>query len=151
MNQQRRSLHCWSAYFSSRSDISENDTMVQFSNWITQATKPSIENNGEKGAHIESRKTEKIDDPLDLDPWHNELKVLIPKATPTSLDHYRPISILVIMFKLFMSILYALLVPFLPFGNWFQHGSNKYFQCIEVVHAIRLLIEKRLSGELPLF
>jgi hypothetical protein len=43
-----------------------------------------------------------------------------------------------------------LLVPFLPFGNWFQHGSRKYFQCIEVVHAIRLLIEKSLEWGTPL-
>ena len=85
-----------------------------------------------------------------VDKWHEQLKVLIQKSIPTSLDHYRPISILFIMFKLFMMILFQLALPFLPFGNWLQHGSRKHFQCIEIVQALRLVSEKSLEWGRPL-
>ena len=49
-----------------------------------------------------------------------------------------------------MMILYQLVAPFLPFGNWLQHGSRKGYQCIEVVHAVRLIVEKSLEWGRPL-
>ena len=52
--------------------------------------------------------------------------------------------------KLYMMVLYAAISPVMRFRSWIQHGAGKGFQCLEVVHALRLVSEKCLEWGMPL-
>ena len=83
--------------------------------------------------------------------WQEQLCVLIEKDSKTdSVEQFRPITILMIMSKLYLYMLYALMAPKIAFAGWFQHGARKGFQCLEVVQAIRIAIEKALEWSLAL-
>ena len=87
----------------------------------------------------------------ETDSWHKQLCILIDKGpTTSSIEGLRPITILSIFLKLFLGILYRLIAPRMPFKGWYQHGGRKGFQCLEVVQALRILIEKSLEWALPL-
>ena len=38
----------------------------------------------------------------------------------------------------------------MQFGGWYQHGARAGFQCLDVVHSLRILIEKALEWSLSL-
>lgn len=80
--------------------------------------------------------------------WQIFLGVLIPKACSPSVSDYRPIAILYIMHKLYMEILYFLLVGFVKISGP-QYGPRPGWQCIEVVMLIRQAIEKGRIWGLP--
>jgi hypothetical protein len=86
-----------------------------------------------------------------VEAWHQQLCVLIDKEViMQSIEQMRPITILHVLLKLYMWILYGMIMPMITFGGWHQHGARQGVQCLEVVHAIRALIEKSLEWSFSL-
>ena len=78
--------------------------------------------------------------------WQNVTALLFPKSPQsTDVSDFRPIAILTIMHKLYMKCLLIIVQQFITLDGWIQYGSRKHYQGIEIVHCIRLLIEKALE------
>jgi hypothetical protein len=80
------------------------------------------------------------------DSWRNVNNLLFPKhANVKSVTEFRPIAIMSIVHKLYLRCLLVLLQPFLLMQGFIQHGCRRYHQGAEVVHTLRIIIEKSLE------
>jgi hypothetical protein len=85
--------------------------------------------------------------------WTHVVALLIPKinnAKTMFIDQFRPIAILPWTLKLYMSTLLMLVGPFIEPKCFIQYGNRKFHQAAELVHVLRIVLEKISEWSMPL-
>jgi hypothetical protein len=85
--------------------------------------------------------------------WISTVAVLIQKLTHVStiaVDQFRPITILPWTLKIYMSILLNKVSQYIQPVGFYQFDNRKFHQASEMIHIIRLLVEKSNEWFMPL-
>lgn len=97
-------------------------------------------------ALFEDRASDTCMDQWDDDPWNHLVAVLIAKTKGTcSVDQFRPIHVLYVLQKVYHRCLYIILAAFWKIVGFVQFGARKGHQAIELVHVLRVVVEKSIE------
>ena len=67
-----------------------------------------------------------------------------------TVEQFRPTALLPWTYKFYMTVLLDLMKPYTEPTGFYQYGNRRYHQCSELVHILRLLLEKGCEWGIPI-
>ena len=84
------------------------------------------------------------------DAWYNLPAILIEKCSGASgVDQFRPIQILFVLQKVYLRCLYLVISQYWKLSGLIQVGARSGHNAIEVIHVLRVIVEKCVEWSLP--